>query len=92
MSPSTPCADRLARRADLTNGLVSGLVAGTASGVLLARLEMLPTLALLVGSHSALAGGLVHLLVAAGLGAMFASYLGSATHLHDLVTAGVLYG
>lgn len=53
---------------------------------------MLPTLALPLGSHSAVVGAALHLAVAAGLGALFAACMASATRLRDLVTGGVLYG
>jgi hypothetical protein len=71
---------------------VSGTLAGVVSGAVPAKLEMLPSLALPLGSHSAVLGGAVHLITSAALGAMFASYLGPTTHLRDLITGGVLFG
>jgi hypothetical protein len=73
-------------------GALSGTLAGLVSGVVPARLQMLPSLAMPLGSHSAIIGGIVHLLTSAALGALFASYLGSTVHMRDLITSGVLFG
>lgn len=79
-------------RANAVDGALAGTLAGLATGALAARLDMLPTIGVAVGGHSSIVGGLVHLVVAAGLGALFGVYLGPATHLRDLITAGLLYG
>lgn len=83
---------RTARRTDVVLGALSGTAAGVLSGAIPVKLEMLPTLALTFGSHSAVVGGAIHLLVSASLGIVFATYLRSATHLRDLVTGSVLFG
>ncbi|HTK61428.1 MAG TPA: hypothetical protein VL595_03595 [Pseudonocardia sp.] len=79
-------------RANAVDGALAGTLAGLATGALAARLDMLPTLGMVIGSHSAIVGGFVHLILAAALGALFGVYLGPATHLRDLITAGLLYG
>lgn len=77
---------------DVGSGMVAGALAGGATCMLAAKLDMLSTLALLLGSHSAVLGAGLHLTVAAGLGVLFAACMASATRLRDLVTGGVLYG
>jgi len=73
-------------------GAASGTAAGVVSGAVPARLDMLPSLALPLGSHSTVLGALVHLTISASLGALFASYLGPTTHLRDVITGSVLFG
>lgn len=92
MPPRTRAEICGASGTDVSNGGLAGALAGLMTGALAAKLEMLPTLAMAVGSRSAVVGGAVHLITAAALGALFAVYLGNATHLRDLLTAGLLYG
>jgi hypothetical protein len=52
---------------------------------------MLPVVAMLVNSESAVVGGLVHLVISAGLGALF-GVVAPAMKLGALLGAGAVYG
>ncbi len=52
-------------------GVVGGLVGGVVFGVLMQMVDMMPMVAMLVGSESVAVGWLVHLAVSAALGALF---------------------
>ncbi len=54
-------------------GAAAGIAGGLIFGVLMVIKGMLPMVAMLVGSSSAVVGALVHLIISAGLGALFAS-------------------
>jgi hypothetical protein len=64
------------------HGVVAGLADGVVFGVLMAIMGMMPMIAMLVGSSSAVVGWLVHLVISAFYGALFAlivpTTLGSA--------------
>lgn len=87
-----PAGTRGGARTNAILGGIAGTLAGCATCALAGALDMLPTLALPLGSQSAALGACVHLVVSAALGAVFAVYMGVATRLRDLVTAGILYG
>lgn len=53
-------------------GAVSGLAGGAVFGVLMAMMGMLATIAAMVGSASPAVGAVVHLVISAGIGALFA--------------------
>ncbi|MDQ3763293.1 MAG: hypothetical protein M3460_17185 [Actinomycetota bacterium] len=79
----------------LTSRAVSGALAGIAGGIvygmLLVMMGMLPVIATLVGSESAIVGALVHLVISAGVGALFGVVV-PATRLGVLLGAGAVYG
>jgi hypothetical protein len=73
------------------SGTIAGIAGGIVYGMLLAMMGMLPVVAMLVDSNSAVVGGLVHLAIAAGLGALFGAAV-PAKKLVALLGAGVVYG
>jgi uncharacterized membrane protein YagU involved in acid resistance len=54
------------------HGIVAGLAGGIVFGILMAMMGMMSTIAMLVGSSSAGVGWLVHLVISAFYGALFA--------------------
>ncbi|GAB3488417.1 hypothetical protein [Amycolatopsis cihanbeyliensis] len=73
------------------HGVFAGLAGGVVFGILMAMMDMLPMVAMLVGSQSAVVGALVHLVISAGIGASFAVLFPMAA-VGALVGAGAIYG
>lgn len=73
------------------SGVIAGLAGGIAFGALMAAMGMLPMVAMLVGSESALVGGLVHLVISAGLGVSFALVVPALATV-SMLAAGAGYG
>jgi uncharacterized membrane protein YagU involved in acid resistance len=55
----------------IKTGIGAGLVGGLAFGIMMAIMGMLPMVAMLVGSDSAIIGFLVHMLISAFIGAVY---------------------
>lgn len=72
-------------------GALAGIGGGIVFGMLMAMMGMLPMVAGLVGSESAAVGGLVHLVISAGLGALF-GLVAPAAGLGVVLGAGAVYG
>jgi len=85
--PAAPSA--LTSRA--LHGAVAGIGGGLVFGLLMAIMGMLPMVAAPVGGDSAVVGGIVHLVISAVLGALFALVVPAAT-LTPLLVAGAGYG
>jgi len=62
---------------DIGTGVVAGLAGGLVFGALMAVMAMLPTIGMLVGSESAVAGFGVHMVISAVIGAIY----GGAVHV-----------
>lgn len=73
------------------NGVLAGLAGGLVFGALMAMMGMLPMVAMLVGSTSAVVGAVVHLVISAGLGALFALVVPSLS-TGMMVVVGAVYG
>ncbi|GAA3732060.1 hypothetical protein [Salinactinospora qingdaonensis] len=74
-------------------GAVAGLAGGIVFGILMAVAGMLPTVAMLVGSQSAVVGVLVHLVISVAIGAGFGVIAGAfADRLWPVLGAGLVYG
>jgi uncharacterized membrane protein YagU involved in acid resistance len=73
------------------NGVLAGLAGGLVFGALMAMMGMLPMVAMLVGSTSAVVGAVVHLVISAGLGGLFALVVPSLS-TGMMVVAGAAYG
>jgi hypothetical protein len=74
-------------------GIVGGLVGGVAFGILMQITDMIPMVAMLVGSEAMAVGWLVHLAIAAFIGATFAVLFGSyATSVGASTAIGAGYG
>ncbi|WP_448336637.1 hypothetical protein [Chloroflexus aurantiacus] len=70
-------------------GVVGGLVGGVVFGIMMAMMGMLPMIAGLVGSSSAVVGFLIHMVISAIIGAGF-GFLFAARSTN--ITQGVLWG
>lgn len=55
----------------VTQGVIAGLIGGVVFGGLMAMMNMLPMVAMLVQSDSAVVGFIVHMVISAGIGASF---------------------
>lgn len=73
------------------NGVLAGLAGGLVFGALMAMMGMLPMVAMLVGSTSVVVGAVVHLVISAGLGMLFALVVPSLS-TGMMVVAGAVYG
>lgn len=77
----------------VTHGIYGGLVGGVVFGVLMGMMGMLPMVAGLAGSSSAIVGLAVHLVISAVIGAGYAVALGRiATTRRAAVATGLGYG
>ncbi|WP_225924566.1 hypothetical protein [Pseudonocardia abyssalis] len=73
------------------DGVLAGLAGGVMFGALMAMMGMLPMVAMLVGSTSPVVGAIVHLVISAGLGVLFALVVPAWSVAMTLV-AGAVYG
>jgi hypothetical protein len=74
-------------------GVVGGLIGGIAFGILMQTIDMMPMVAMLVGSKSLPVGWLVHLAISAFIGASFAILFGKiATSTGRATLLGMGYG
>jgi uncharacterized membrane protein YagU involved in acid resistance len=55
----------------IVNGAIAGLVGGAVFGMMMALMGMLPMVAMLVGSESAVVGFMVHMAISAFIGAVY---------------------
>jgi uncharacterized membrane protein YagU involved in acid resistance len=74
------------------HGIVAGLAGGVVFGALLAMMGMMSTIAMLVGSSSAGVGWLVHLVISAGYGVLFALIVRATLGVGATLGAGAAYG
>lgn len=79
-------------RRTVASGSIAGWVGGLAFGAAMLELGVLPTVASLVRTDSALIGGVVHMLIAAVVGAALALLLRGRWAPGDLLFWGVAYG
>jgi hypothetical protein len=76
-----------------TAGAVAGLAGGLVFGILMAMMGMLPMIASLVGSQSAVVGFLVHMAISAFIGITFGLLFGERSHTYQAGLGwGLLYG
>lgn len=78
----------------LVAGIAGGLAGGIVFGIMMAAMGMLPMIALLVGSDSAVVGLAMHLLISVTIGAALTVTVGSRllTTLTRGITVGSAYG
>ena len=75
------------------HGILAGIAGGVVFGLMMQMMDMMPSVAMLVGSHSVGVGWLVHLAISTGLGAAFAMGLSSfVTSYGKSLGYGALYG
>ncbi|GGM62847.1 hypothetical protein GCM10012275_36950 [Longimycelium tulufanense] len=72
-------------------GAVAGIAGGIVFGILMAMMGFLPMVAMLVGSESAVVGAIVHLVISAGIGALFGLIV-PAAGIGALLGYGAAYG
>ena len=72
-------------------GVYGGLIGGVVFGAMMAMMGMLPMIGNMVGTQSAWAGLVVHLVISATIGGSFAVLL-NASGLRGGVGAGLVYG
>ena len=74
-------------------GAIAGIAGGIVFGMMMGMMGMLPVIASMVGSSSAVVGFLIHLMMSAMIGAGFSVVLGAfATTTARSVGAGAAYG
>jgi hypothetical protein len=73
----------------LVAGIIGGVVGGLAFGALMAMMGMLPMVASIVGSKSALVGFVYHMFNSVIIGALFGLILGGLSHTY---TQGAMFG
>src|SRR5215208_2404635 len=77
----------------LVAGIIGGVVGGLAFGALMAMMGMLPMVASIVGSKSAVVGFVYHMFNSVVIGALFGLILGSFSRTYGQgVVFGLLYG
>ena len=77
----------------LVAGIIGGVVGGIVFGALMAMMGMLPMVASIVGSKSAVVGFLYHMFNSVVIGALFRLILGGLSHTYARgATFGLLYG
>jgi uncharacterized membrane protein YagU involved in acid resistance len=77
----------------LVAGMIGGVVGGLAFGALMAMMGMLPMVASILGSKSAVVGFLYHMFNSVVIGALFGLILGGLSHTYARgATYGLLYG
>jgi hypothetical protein len=77
----------------LVAGIIGGIVGGLAFGALMAMMGMLPMVASIVGSKSALVGFLYHMFNSVIIGAVFGLIFGTFSHTYGGgALLGLLYG
>jgi hypothetical protein len=77
----------------LLAGIIGGVVGGLAFGALMAMMGMLPMIASIVGSKSAVVGFFYHMFNSVVIGALFGLILGSLSRTYGQgVVFGLLYG
>lgn len=74
------------------HGIVAGLVGGMMFGLLMAMMGMLSTIAMMVGSSSVAVGWVVHLVISAGYGVLFALLVPATLGAVAALGVGAVYG
>lgn len=74
-------------------GAVAGILGGIVFGIVMATTGMLSTVAMLVGSNSAVIGAVVHLAISAAFGVVFGLLVGAiGDRMWAVTAAGLVYG
>jgi uncharacterized membrane protein YagU involved in acid resistance len=77
----------------VSSGAIGGVIGGIVFGMMMAAMGMMPMIAKLIGSDSTGVGWIVHLIISAGTGAIFALIFGAKiTSYGSGVGYGLLYG
>ncbi|MCE0488086.1 hypothetical protein [Ornithinimicrobium sediminis] len=91
---STTTASRMSLNSTtLVHGVAGGLAGGVVFGVLMQMMDMMPMVAMLVGSEAVAVGWVVHLAISAFIGAAFVVLLGArVSSLGTGLGLGVAWG
>lgn len=73
-------------------GIAAGLAGGIMFGILMSMMGMMSTIAMMVGSSSVAVGWLVHLVISAGYGVLFALIVPASLGVASTLGAGAGYG
>ncbi len=77
----------------ITSGIVGGLAGGVIFGVIMSMMGMMPMIAMMVGSKSVALGWIVHLIISAITGIIFAiTFDKCVTSMKKTIGSGVAYG
>ena len=80
-------------RQRIVGGVVGGILGGLAFGAIMAMMGMLPMVAMVVGSKSAIIGFLYHMFNSVIIGALFGLVFGAFSHTYGQGALwGLLYG
>lgn len=71
MTTAVSNTDNRSLVSSIVNGTIAGLVGGAVFGMMMALMGMLPMVAMLVGSESAVVGFIVHMAISAFIGAVY---------------------
>ena len=71
MATAVSNTDNRSLVSSIVNGAIAGLVGGAVFGMMMALMGMLPMVAMLVGSESAVVGFMVHMAISAFIGAVY---------------------
>jgi hypothetical protein len=77
----------------ITSGVIGGVVGGVVFGIIMNMMGMMPMIAKMVGMESAGAGWVIHFIISAGTGALFAYFFSNlVTSYANGAGYGLLYG
>lgn len=77
----------------ISNGIIGGLAGGMIFGMMMQMMGAMPTIAKMIGSDSLLVGWMLHLIISAITGALFAVVFGSLVKSYGSgVRFGLIYG
>ncbi|WP_219419018.1 DUF1440 domain-containing protein [Pseudonocardia nigra] len=74
------------------HGIAAGLAGGIIFGIMMTMMGMMSTIAMMVGSSSVAVGWLVHLVISAGYGVLFALIVPAGLGVGATLGAGAVYG
>lgn len=77
----------------IKHGIIGGLLGGLVFGAMMAMMGVLPMVGKLVGQPNAVVGFLVHLVISAGIGAVYGVFVGPLVHGRlSALLSGTFYG
>lgn len=77
----------------IKGGVVGGIAGGVVFGMLMQMMGMMPMIAMMVGSESAIVGWILHLIISAVTGVLFVYMFGNKVSTNaDGVRYGLIYG
>ena len=80
---------------EIGRGALAGIAGGLIFGAMMAMMGMMPMIASLVGRQDAVTGFVVHMVISAGIGAIYGLAVGNLPGAHQFGSAalfGVIYG